>query len=195
MNTEMLWSRGSLWFRQCNNLPQATDELVYFAENVSELTSFVFCWTNQSHRFVDMLIWWQQANDYTFSFVLCSHITPGSTYPPQSCFPCREYIYIYKKNVIKSDSEIHFYLSQWCINILQTCQMQLYTISLLSCHQHITMERRRVNALAVHPGATPTWRVEWREEGGGGRGGSSSLSIRRDAPQPQWTTRQLGLHR
>lgn len=57
------------------------------------------------------------------------------------------------------------------------------------------MERRRANVLAVHPAATPTWRVEWREEGGGGRGGSSSLSIRKDAHRLQWTTPLLALHR
>lgn len=57
------------------------------------------------------------------------------------------------------------------------------------------MERRRANVLAVHPVATPTWRVEWREEEEGGSGGSSSLSIRRDARRLQWTTPLLALHR
>lgn len=72
---------------------------------------------------------------------------------------------------------------------------QLHTLGLLFCHKRITMERRRASVLAVHQGATPILRGEWRGEGEGGRGGNSSLCIRRGAPQPQWTTHLLGLHR
>lgn len=57
------------------------------------------------------------------------------------------------------------------------------------------MARRRVNALAVHQGDIPTSKAEWRGGAGGGRGGSSCLSIRRDALRPQWTTRLQGRHR
>lgn len=46
------------------------------------------------------------------------------------------------------------------IEVLQTLQTQRYTVTLLSCYQHIIMERRRVNALAVHLEATPIWREE-----------------------------------
>lgn len=74
-------------------------------------------------------------------------------------------------------------------------ELQFQTISLSSCHQHITVERRRVNALAVHQGDTPTWKAGWRGAAGGGRGGSSFSSTRRDAPRPRWTTRPLGRHR
>lgn len=57
------------------------------------------------------------------------------------------------------------------------------------------MEKRRASVLAVHQGAIPILRGGWRGEGEGGRGGNSSLCTRRGAPQPQWTTHLLGLHR
>lgn len=69
------------------------------------------------------------------------------------------------------------------------------TTGLLFYHQHITMERRRVNVLVVHLEAKLIWMLEWKEGGGGGRGGSSSLSIKRDAHQLPLTTHLPALHR
>lgn len=127
--------------------------------------------------------WGKWCNLIATDIYSCFSFAPDSRFPPQTCF----YV-LFKVSLINQCPSL------WMKSQDRT-DVRNFTISLLSFRKHITLGRRRPSVLDVHPGATPIWRGGWSDEAGGGRGGSSSLCTRRDDPQPQWTTRLLGLHR